>query len=522
MFMNCTNIIEFDLSHFDTSLVTSMVRMFRGCSSLTSLDLSNFNTSLVEEMNGMFRACPSLSSLNLANFNISSVTKTLNLFYDSFNLEYINIKNFGENKLGSSEDDYSGMFHNIPKNVVICINKGNGNEKILDQIQKLECYVIDCSDDWKSKQKKVILKTSECIESCDNSTQYIYEYNGKCYDDCEKGFLYDNNNNTMNKCKCQLEQCLLCPQVALNKGLCLKCNTNYYQKENDSLNLGEYVNCYKEPEGYYLDKDYHLYKKCFYTCKKCDKEGNHINHSCIECNDNFSFKIKNKNYINCYKNCSDNLYFDNTDNSICLDTIPENYYLDLNDNIYKECFITCKKCSQSGNEINHNCDECIDNFIFLNESFIHSKNCYNKSELISDEMIKNIQEFIINALNTTSIDNGEDLIISTEKLTYTITTTKNQRNQMDDNVTTIDLGKCETKLKEEYNISLNESLYILKIDILVDHISKLEYEVYYNFSSNNLTKLNLTACKDIKIDIFIPKDIPVNELDKYIIFIIYI
>ena len=101
------------------------------------------------------------------------------------------------------------------------------------------------------------------------------------------------------------------------------------------------------------------------------------------------------------------------------------------------------------------------------------------------------------------------------KITYTITTTKNQKNQINTNTTTIDLGHCETKLKEEYNISMNESLYILKIDILIDYMVKIEYEVYYNFSSNNLTKLNLTFCKDIKIDILIPKDIPLNEIDKY-------
>ena len=62
---------------------------------------------------------------------------------------------------------------------------------------------------------------------------------------------------------------------------------------------------------------------------------------------------------------------------------------------------------------------------------------------------------------------------------------------------------------------MNESLYILKIDILVEYIKKIEYEVYYNFSSNKLTKLNLTVCKGIKIDILIPKDIPINEIDKY-------
>ena len=49
----------------------------------------------------------------------------------------------------------------------------------------------------------------------------------------------------------------------------------------------------------------------------------------------------------------------------------------------------------------------------------------------------------------------------------------------------------------------------------VDGLEKVEYEVYYNFSSNNLTKLNLSLCEGIKIDISLPRDIPLSEIDKY-------
>ena len=56
---------------------------------------------------------------------------------------------------------------------------------------------------------------------------------------------------------------------------------------------------------------------------------------------------------------------------------------------------------------------------------------------------------------------------------------------------------------------------ILKIDYFTENILKIEYEAYYNFSSNNLTKLDLANCKGIKIDISIPKNIPMKSLDKY-------
>ena len=53
-------------------------------------------------------------------------------------------------------------------------------------------------------------------------------------------------------------------------GFCTKCNENYYPLENDYLNIEKYFNCYNEtPNGYYLDINNLLYKKCYYTCETC-------------------------------------------------------------------------------------------------------------------------------------------------------------------------------------------------------------------------------------------------------------
>ena len=137
------------------------------------------------------------------------------------------------------------MFHQVPDNVVICINENINHETIFEEIQYISCYVLYCMDDWKSKQKKIIYDNDECIESCDNSEQYQYEYNGFCYDYCEQGPLLDDNKIEMNKCKCELKECLTCPFFSRSHELCTICNTGYYQKENDPLNLGEYIKCYK-------------------------------------------------------------------------------------------------------------------------------------------------------------------------------------------------------------------------------------------------------------------------------------
>ena len=229
-----------------------MNTMFFRCSSLTSLDLSNFNTSLVTNMLSMFENCSSLTSLNLS----SQVQNMNQMLFNCVNLEYINLNNFDGSKLNSAHY----MFVQVPDNIVICIKEINDGSKTISNLKNTEnCYTLDCTNNWKLKRKK-ITEMDECVESCDNSSLYKYEYNGKCLANCEKGYLYDEDNNILNKCKCELDECLSCRNVAFEKGLCTKCNTNYYPKENDPLNLNKYIKCYKEPEGYYLDNN--TYKKC--------------------------------------------------------------------------------------------------------------------------------------------------------------------------------------------------------------------------------------------------------------------
>ena len=102
-------------------------------------------------------------------------------------------------------------------------------------------------------------------------------------------------------------------------------------------------------------------------------------------------------------------------------------------------------------------------------------------------------------------------------MTVTLTSTKNQKiDEKFGNVTTINLGNCEDKLKDTYNISYNESLYIKKIDVKEEGmmIPKIEYDVYYKLNQTNLVKLDLSYCSNSKIDISIPITITDN-IDKY-------
>ena len=67
----------------------------------------------------------------------------------------------------------------------------------------------------------------------------------------------------------------------------------------------------------------------------------------------------------------------------------------------------------------------------------------------------------------------------------------------------IDLGECEKVLREKYNLNESVSLLILKFEKLTNVSSErdLQYEVY---ESINKKKLDLSNCKEIPINIYVP------------------
>ena len=177
-----------------------MEDMFYNCHSLISLDLSKFNTSSVTHMQSAFGGCTKLEYINMSNFKLDQLIYYCYV-YDIYSGQcYYNYCS-----------DSGEIFYNTPTNIVLCINESI-NEKIISRLKLCSpCYVIDCSENWKLNQKLIINKTGECINDCESRN--IYEYNGKCYEFCLKGFLPNVNN----ECKCELDKCLSCPSVSLSE-----------------------------------------------------------------------------------------------------------------------------------------------------------------------------------------------------------------------------------------------------------------------------------------------------------------
>ena len=387
---------------------------------------------------------------------------------------------------------------------------------------------------------------------------------------CSRG-NYTNETTSQITCKCELEQCLACTKESKNENLCTSCDTEFgfYPIYDDLNNIySPYLNCSKSPEGYYFNNSISAYKLCYSTCKSCNISGNIEQHNCIECKEGLKYEQLFTEYKNCYNICLFFYYFDEKKNKfLCTDDYicPKDYDKLIEEK--NECVFNCSKNEFYKYEFRKKCfNECPDNSTerenitkelelisfnkkyfckpICNESFpyeiIHTQECVSNCEISSilnyscivnyqnqekddiiifDSLLKNIEDlFTSNDYDISEIEGGNNNIIKYEEITITLTTTKNQKNEeKNGNVTTINLGDCERILKEAYNISFNETLFIKKIDVEQEGmmIPKIEYDIYYKLNGINLIKLNLSYCHNSKIDISIPAKINSQEIDKY-------
>ena len=111
MFSSMRNITALNLSNFDTSQVTDMHNMFSSMSNLTTLDLSNFNTSKVTNMGWMFNGATNLTTLNLSSFDTSKVTNMKYMFSYVPNLTTLDLSSFDTSKVTDMSDMFSHMFN---------------------------------------------------------------------------------------------------------------------------------------------------------------------------------------------------------------------------------------------------------------------------------------------------------------------------------------------------------------------------------------------------------------------------
>ena len=166
MFSGMSNLIALDLSNFDTSMVTNMNAMFSGMSNLTALDLSNFDTSYVTDMRSMFSSMSSLATLNPSNFDTSKVTNMNGMFYGMRSLTTLDLSNFDTSKVWDMEDMFGDMsslttldLSNFDTSKVMSMNHMfflNDKDKIKDKLEKI--YVNNDFDTTNLRSPAVMFK----------------------------------------------------------------------------------------------------------------------------------------------------------------------------------------------------------------------------------------------------------------------------------------------------------------------------------------------------------------------------
>ncbi len=169
--------------------------------------------------------------------------------------------------------------HNSPINNFLCIDDCEKINKYYKYEQTSCIYKIPegyfvnntslktidkCHPDWEC-QKKYDENNSYCKSCLKDKFLYL----GNCLSSCNNSYYEDIFGNKI--CKCFNNKCNECSIESNKLDLCISCNEGYYPKIDDIPNNNSFIDCYKEPEGYYLEND--IYKPCYTTCKKCNELG---------------------------------------------------------------------------------------------------------------------------------------------------------------------------------------------------------------------------------------------------------
>ena len=153
----------------------------------------------------------------------------------------------------------------------------------------------------------------------------------------------------------------------------------------------------------------------------------------------------------------------------------------------------------------------------IDEFITFMDNLFNNNETSKDNIFENFGNELVNGTLNALIDNvilkeKKSIKYEDDNILYELISTDMENN--DNNISSINLGTCENKLKINNNISINDPLLMLKADIyeIGKLIPRIEYQIY---NMETKQQLNLSICKDDKVKISVPAKIDGDKLYKY-------
>lgn len=253
-----------------------------------------------------------------------------------------------------------------------------------------------------------------------------------------------------------------------NEHLCEQCKNGYYFIEGKS-------NCYNTvPHSYYLDQNEQVFKRCPQHCEVCE-DGN----SCSLCNDMYTFLHTYTNNIvdvDCVRYC---------------DVSKHKWY------VYRSSTSKQFVCLEGGINvcpIEYSCliketNECV-------REANASTECRHEVPEVADkvEIFSYLKENILSYYEEEFIDIQSNQTVSV----YDTTESVNDKFGLS-NLTLIDLGECETKLKLAYGIPEDEGLIVAQIDKIEPNypVNSISFLVF----SKNGTLLDFSICQRLEINV---------------------
>ena len=195
--------------------------------------------------------------------------------------------------------------------------------------------------------------------------------------------------------------------------------------------------------------------------------------------------------------------------SILLTSFISNHFPDSTSfsDIYNINDTNSESCSIEYFYRNIKTNQC-EKFCSLNE-FINEI-CYINN--LTENNILNITQNIRDLIKQLKANKNTNIIINGNNANYQIISSDKMEDNKDKNISIIDFGECEKKLKDIYEI---DYILILQLDIFLSNSTNivLKYELYNPY---NLEKINLSLCNDMKMNAFLPYSISDDEVELYL------
>ena len=454
-FYLCSNITKIDFTHFDSSTLSTnhLGGAFNGCTSLTSINFWNINTSKIEYMKYMFANCKNLVSLNLSSFDTSNVITMEKMFENCSSLVSIDLFNTPTSKIITMAE--------IFKNCYSLASLDLSNFVSTDNLEYMGSAFYNCISLKYINISNLVTKKLKTMDNmfynCSSLTSLNlsnFEFTGLVRIDS----MFDGCSNLK--------------YINLNNAV-----------EAPAFKDINYANIFRGiPENIIicLKEEYTTILTSLIKTFTCPT---------IYCGDNL--EQKQKQMINCELVCDADYPYELKEKHECVN------YCDI-DKILSGACITKYK-GNANEEVNKG-----------------EKEKKEEEIKLQDKLLDNVEKgFTSDNYNTSGLDGGKDEVIPYNNMAITLTTTDNQKNNANKNVTTIDFTECENILRQKYLISRDKKLYLIKIDVKQEglKVPKIEYDAFCKLNGTNLVKLDLSYCSNVKIGLSIPVEIKEN-LDK--------